>query len=149
MKQVKHSVLFSVMLCVLIGYFEPANAAKIMKASEPTVAYVALNSTVNYCPFWPNPVAPGASITAIAIGKPTGGFLVSISGDNKYSVTIGSYGQPWPLGVVENNQYFVPDQIDSLSGTTLTMPVVPTGDYYLTVNCANGNAYTSKVTFTK
>ena len=60
MKQVKPSLIFAFMMCVLIGYFEPANAAKslILAPSGATTAYVAMNSTTRLCPFWQNPIAP-------------------------------------------------------------------------------------------
>jgi len=147
MKQVKPSVLFTLILCVLIGYFEPANAAKAFVAAEPTTGYVAMNSTTSYCPFWPNPVAPGAVITTIGIDVPTSGYMVNTSTGTKYGISITAYNQPFPLGVVETNNYFPVDEYSSLTGTTLNIPSVPDGNYILTINCADGNVFNTKVSF--
>ncbi len=145
MKQVKFSVLVSVMLCVLIGYFEPANAAKtILLAPAASSSYVAMNTTTGICPFWPNPISPTASLTAISLEIVTGG-VIQTPGGKPYAVSVSAYNQPFPLGVVENNAYFVPDQYNYLTGTTLGLPSLPDGNYVLTINTKSGNVYTTKL----
>ena len=153
MKQVKFSVLMSIMLCVLIGYFEPANATKVsktmtMKTVGATTAYAALNSTTALCPLWPNPIAPGATLTAISLNTEiiTGGSLQSVVENNQYFVPIIAFNQTFPLSVVENNQYFVPDFYNSLTGTSMAIPYVADGNYVLTISTKSGNKYTMKLT---
>jgi hypothetical protein len=148
MKQVKTSVLFA-MLCVLIGYFEPANAAKISKSmtmkapSAATAAYTALNSTTTLCPFWPNPIAPTATLTAVSYETITSATVSSTGGS--WPVSVIAYNQPFPLEVVENNAYFVPDLWPLLTGTTLGLPALTDGNYTLTVKTSNGKTYTTKL----
>ena len=146
MKQVKPFVLFA-MLCVLIGYFEPANAAKIsmtMKApSGATAAYTALNSTTTLCPFWPNPIAPTATLTAISYETISSASIASTGGS--WPVSIIATNQPFPLSVVENNAYFVPDLWPVLTGTTLGLPTLADGNYTLSVKMTNGKVYTTKL----
>jgi hypothetical protein len=149
MKQVKPSVLLALMLCVLIGYFEPANAAKfsksvVMKAPVATIAYTALNSTTTVCPFWPNPIAPTSSLTAISYEVIVSASIQS-TGSGPYAVSILAYDQPFPLGVVENNAYFEPALWPHLTGTTLGLPALADGNYVLTVKTSNGKAYTTKL----
>jgi hypothetical protein len=145
MKQVKPTVLFAFMLCVLIGYFEPANAARLIAPPAATTAYVAMNSTTNVCPFWPNPIAPTSSLTAISFEVVTGG-TIQAAGGKPSSVSVIAYNQPFPLGVVENNAYFVPDLYPSLTGTTLALPSLADGNYVLTINTQSGHVYTTKLT---
>jgi len=146
MKQVKPSVLIALMLSVLIGYFEPANAATSLLIAPPpaTSAYVAMNSTTQLCPFWPNPIAPTASLTAISDQVITSASIQPAGGGNASVVSVLAYDQPFPLSVVENNNYFVPIIWPSLTGTTLGLPSLSDGTYVLTIKTQNG-AYTTKL----
>jgi hypothetical protein len=149
MKQVKTSLFFAFVLCVLIGYFEPANAAKSLLIAPPsgTSSYVAMNTTSGICPFWPNPISYTSSLTAISLEYITSASITT-SGGKPSAVSVLAYGQPFPLGVVELNQYFVPDQYNNLTGTTLGLPSLPAGNYILTVNTKSGNAYITRITIT-
>ena len=143
MKQVKPSVIVALMLCILIGYFEPANAAKLLAPSGDP-AYMALNTTTVSCPFWPNPFSPTSVVTAISTEDISGGIIQNTDG-KVFSVSVIATGQSFPLGVVQNNNYFVPDVYDNLTGTTLSIPSLPDGNYVLTVYTKSGNTYTSKI----
>gem|GEM_PF-2820096 len=150
MKLVKSPTLvLALILTVLIGYFEPANAAKTqIKGSGATASYVALNSTTALCPFWPNPISPTASLTAIGLYDLTGGTIQSVGGGKVYGVSVLATGQSFPLSVVENNAYFEPSVYSSLTGTTLSLPSLPDGNYVLTITDAASHVYTTKLTIT-
>lgn len=143
MKQFKPTLLFAFMLCVLIGYFEPANAAKsLVAAGDP--AYVALNSTTSSCPFWPNPISPASTLTAIGTADVTSISLTG--GDGKvYPGSVVETNQWFPVDVVETNQWFPVDIIKSLTGTLLSLPAVPDGGYIVTLKTTGGYVYFTKV----
>ena len=148
MKQVKPSVLFALLLTVLIGYFEPANAAKNLLVPTPgsTTSYVALNTTTGVCPFWPNPITAPSILTAVSDEVIIGGSLQPAGGGSPYAVSVIAYDQPFPLGTIENNAYFVESLWPLLTGTTFSIPTVASGNYILTFKAQSGNVYTTKIT---
>ena len=147
MKQVTPSVLFALVLTVLIGYFEPANAAKNLLVAPPASSnsYVALNTTTGVCPFWPNPISSPSVLTAVSDEVVLGGTLQLVGGGST-PVSVIAYDQPFPLSTIENNQYFVPKLWPSLTGTTMSIPSVAPGNYILTFKTQSGNVYTTKLT---
>jgi hypothetical protein len=147
MKQVKPSVLFALVLTVLIGYFEPANAAKNLLVAPPASSnsYVTLNTTTGVCPFWPNPTTSPSILTAISDEVIIEGSIQLVGGGSS-PVSVIAYDQPFPLSVVENNQYFVPKLWPILTGTTMSIPSVAPGNYILTIKTESGNVYTTKLT---
>jgi hypothetical protein len=150
MKQFKFSALFALVLCVLVGYFEPANATvvkSVMIRAAATNSYVALNSTTNICPFWPNPISPSATLTAISANEvPATASIQLASGGTPYAVSVLAYDQPFPLSTVENNAYFEPALYPYLTGTTLGLPSLPDGIYILTIKTNASKTYTTKIT---
>lgn len=108
MKQVNLSMLYAIMLCVLIGYFEPANAQTSLATLSSPTANVFLFSTIKNCHFWPNPVGQGATVNAYSDDVPTGGYLTSTLQGGQYAISVISAGQPLPTGEVENNYWFQP-----------------------------------------
>jgi hypothetical protein len=153
MKQVSPSVVFSLILCVLIGYFEPANAAKSLLIAPPlptvTNCYVAMNSTTATCPFWPNPISSGSSFTAISYNEVITGGSIQAAGGSPYPVSVIATDQPFPMNVVETNQYFPVDEYPYLTGTTISVPALAVGSYVLIIKTQSGDTYTTKVTITK
>jgi hypothetical protein len=147
MKQVKPSVLFALVLTVLIGYFEPANAAKNLLVPTPggSTSYVALNTTTGVCPFWPNPITAPSILTAVSDEVIIGATLQQVGGGST-PVSVIAYDQPFPLSTIENNYYFVPGLWPVLTGTTLAIPAVAEGNYILTFKTQSGNVYTTKLT---
>lgn len=155
MKQFKFTVLFVSMLCILIGYFEPANAAVINKSMTKMLtssgdAYAILNTTSSACPFYPNPISPDQSImTASDASDPIANTYVTYIGGGE-------------AGTIENLQYF-PQTIETLQylpleinknfpdgttviGTRYIFSTLPVGNYVLTVTTKSGVTYNSKFT---
>lgn len=115
MKQFNLNVLYALVLCVLIGYFEPANAQNGSDA-----AALMYNSAVNN-PFFPNPLTGGSVISVISADQPVNGFLVSSTDGSQWPLQIIATNQPL-VSTVENNAQFEPiiDSIntaDSLAST--------------------------------
>ena len=155
MKQFKFSVLFVSMICILIGYFEPANAAVINKSitkkfSTSSPAYAILNTTSTGCPFFPNPISPDQSIVAIHGGGEAVVFAsVTYVGGGPSTVENNTQFEP----VVENNTQFEPKVADgyfpdgtTLTAARLTFSSLPLGNYVLTIKTESGNLYTTKFT---
>ena len=152
MKQFKFSVLFVSMICILIGYFEPANAAVISKSitkkfniSSP--AYAILNTTSDVCPFFPNPISPNQAI-----------LTVSASGNSVVSATVTYTGggiiesNPQLEPIIESNPQFPIDGMKgyftegaTLIGSSITFKgPIPVGNYVMIVKTSNGSLYTVK-----
>jgi hypothetical protein len=142
MKHFKPSVLVALMLCVLIGYFEPANA------QSSKSGYVALSTPFDVCPVWPNPIAPGGTLTAISFENVTSGILVSMTNGKQYPSSVIAYNTSFPLSTVEGNNYFVVDVLNNPDGSpsvvnygSYLMPVLPTDTISGDSSTVEGNNY--------
>jgi hypothetical protein len=144
MKNFKISLPFAFMLCVLIGYFEPANA------QTQKDAYVALNSPFSTCPVWSNPLAPGGTITAISFENVTSGLLVSLTDNKEYTPAILTGNGNFPLSTVEGNAYFVPiilvnsdgtPALSTVEGNAYFVPKIPVDPNTGAPETVEGNAY--------
>lgn len=124
MKHFKPSVLVAFMLCVLIGYFEPANA------QTSKSGYVALSTPFNVCPLWPNPIAPGGTLTAISFENVTSGILVNLTDGTQYPSSVIATNTSFPLSTVEGNAYFVVDILNNPNGTPA---ITPDGKYLMPI----------------
>jgi hypothetical protein len=156
MKQVRFSVLFVSMLCVLIGYFEPANAASVNKSITKNFysdgnAYAILNTTTGACPFYPNPISPNQPIIGVSdASDPISSASIIYIGGGDASTVEGN--QQFPM-TVEGNTQFPIDNVQAffassitLTATTFSFPTLSAGNYVLTVTTKSGNTYTTKIT---